>query len=290
MVQFSEPTSEHSNQEISEALEDVFPMTQEEKQQRLPSGKQRVYVNRIAWAKSHLKQAGLLESPRRGYFRISSRGFVALKNFPERLDCKTLMQFPEYAAFRQGNRTDEQERTKDDCIIEKTPEEQIEFGIERITKNVSKELLETIKNCSPRFFEKLVIDLLLAMGYGGSRQEAGQLTSRGSDEGIDGIINEDKLGLDLIYVQAKKWENNIGRPEVHKFAGALQGKRARKGIFITTSAFTRDAEDFVNAIESKIVLINGHRLAELMIEHGVGVTTAQVFSLKKVDTDYFLEE
>ncbi len=281
---------EHSNQEIHEALENVFPMTEGEKLERLPSGRQRVYVNRVAWAMSYLKLAGLLKSPRRSFYKISQRGIEALEIFPERITCKELMRYPEYAAWRQGTKANGPGSAKDECAVESTPEDQIELGVQQVTQRVSKDLLETIKACSPRFFEKLVIDLLLAMGYGSSRREAGQLTSRGSDEGIDGIISEDKLGLDLIYIQAKKWENNVSRPEIQKFAGALQGKRARKGIYITTSTFTRDAEEYAKAIDSKIVLINGLRLAELMLEHGVGVTTIQTFSLKKIDTDYFLEE
>lgn len=281
---------DYSNKEIHAALENAFQMSEEEKQQRVSNGGPRVYVNRIAWALMHLKLAGLLESPRRACYRISPRGLEALKTFPERITCKELMRYPEYEAWRRGSKVETQEPVNDECMVESTPEEQIELGVARVAEKVSKELLETIKSCSPGFFEKLVIDLLLAMGYGGSRQEAGQLTGRSGDEGIDGIISEDKLGLDLIYVQAKKWEGNVSRPEIQKFAGALQGKRARKGIFITTSAFTREAEEFAKAIESKIVLISGLRLAELMIEHDVGVTTTKTFALKKVDTDYFLEE
>lgn len=279
-----------SNQEIYEALEGQFSLTDEEKRQLLPSGKQRVFINRVAWAKSHLKQAGLLDSPRRGYYRITERGRTLLESNPRSIDCRRLQEFPEYVDFRTGKKTPHESEPQDVCSEEQTPEEIIELGFKKINHNLAQELLSSIKGCSSRFFERLVIDLLLAMGYGGSRQEAGKLTGEGSDEGIDGIINEDKLGLDVIYVQAKRWENGVSRPEIQKFAGALQGKRAKKGVYITTSSFTPGAIDFAKSIDSKIILIDGERLTELMIEHGVGVSIVQTYHLKKVDADYFLEE
>ncbi len=173
---------------------------------------------------------------------------------------------------------------------EKTPQEYIELGYQKLLQDLTADLLTQIKSCQPRFFEHLVMDLLLAMGYGGSRKEAGEVVGGASDGGIDGIINEDKLGLDVIYIQAKRWEGPVGRPEIQKFAGALLGKKANKGIFITTSSFTGEAEDYARSIGSKIVLITGSRLAQLMIEHDVGVTTAQTYEVKRVDTDYFLED
>ncbi len=287
---------EHSNQDIYEALESHFKMTDEEKKEFLPSGKQRVFVNRAAWAKSYLKQADLVEAVRRGYYKITELGKkVVFEDKPARIDIQFLMKFPAFVAFRSGRNNGEQQAEKvnkqiDVCASEKTPEEYIEFGFNAVSQKIRQELQATIKSCSARFFEKMVVDLLLSMGYGGSRQEAGALTSKGSDEGIDGIINEDKLGLDVIYIQAKHWENNVSRPEIQKFAGALQGKRAKKGIFITTSGFTKEAHEFVKSIDNKIVLIDGERLAELMVEHNVGVDVVQAFYLKKVDADYFAEE
>jgi len=214
---------------------------------------------------------------------------------PQQININYLMKFPSFVAFRLGKSNDEQRADQfssqvDGCTSEKTPEEYIEFGFNSIEQKLKQELMASIKGCSSRFFEKLVVDLVLSMGYGGSRQEAGRLTNKGSDEGIDGIINEDKLGLDVIYVQAKRWENNVSRPEIQKFAGALQGRRAKKGIYITTSFFTKEAHEFVKSIDSKVVLIDGERLAELMVEYNVGVAVVQSFHLKKIDADYFVED
>jgi len=287
---------ERSNQEIYDALENQFDMTEEEKKELLPSGKQRVIINRIAWAKSYLKQANLVEAVKRGYYKITDAGMdVVFNKNPDKIDINYLMQFPSFVAFKHGKSTDAQKISSftmqsEVCSSEKTPEEYIEFGFNSIEQKLKQEIMASIKGCSFRFFEKLVIDLLLSMGYGGSRQEAGKLTNKGSDEGIDGIINEDKLGLDVIYIQAKRWDSNISRPEIQKFAGALQGKRAKKGIYISTSIFTREAHDFAKSIDNKIILIDGDRLAELMIEHNVGLSVVQTFNLKKVDTDYFSEE
>lgn len=286
---------EHQNSDIYEKLEDKFDMTEKEKQELLPSGKQRVFVNRIGWAKSYLKQAGLVESPKRGYYKISQEGSEVLAKNPEKIDINYLMKFPSFVEFRRGKDNDNDKKLKepiqDNCdTTEKTPEEYIEIGVDSIVKKLKQEIVLTIKSCSPLFFEKLVIDLLLSMGYGGSRQEAGRLTNKGSDEGVDGIINEDKLGLDVIYVQAKRWEGSVSRPEIQKFAGALQGKRANKGIYITTSFFTKEAQEFTKSITSKIILIDGDKLSELMIEHDVGVNVVQTFKLKKIDTDYFVED
>lgn len=295
LLKYFSDGNEHSNQDTYDALEDQFSMTENEKKELLPSGKQRIFVNRVAWAKCYLKQAGLLDTVRRGYYRITALGHkVVFDDKLDSLNINYLMQLPSFAEFRKGRHNGTQKRAhdlcgEDNCNNGKTPEEYIESGIAAVEYKIRREIIENIKNCSYRFFEKLVIDLLLAMGYGGSRQEAGKLTSRGSDEGIDGIINEDILGLDVIYVQAKRWENTIGRPELQKFAGALQGKRAKKGIYITTSVFTKEAQEFAKSIETKVILIDGERLAMLLVEHNVGVTIVQTFQLKKLDTDYFVE-
>ncbi len=211
------------------------------------------------------------------------------------MDKKYLRQFPEYAERREQYRLNKTNKSKDDNISDETeesvtPEEQIEEAFENLNNNLSSDILTQLKKAGFSFFEKIVIEVLLAMGYGGSRKDAGEAIGKIGDEGIDGIIKEDRLGLDIIYIQAKKWENTVSRPEIQKFAGALQGKRARKGIFITTSDFSKGAQDYVSAIDSKIILIDGKRLAQLMIDFNVGVSTEATYELKRIDSDYFSEE
>lgn len=276
----------HDNQETNEALAEVFKLSPEELRELLPSGKQTVFTNRIAWAKSHLKQAGLIESPVRATYQITDLGHAALKQ-DAKIDMRFLDQYEEYRCFRTGSGHKQNNNDKG-SVDEKTPQELIEYGYRQIREDLGKELLARIKQAPPDFFERLVVELLLAMGYGGSRKDAGEAVGRGGDGGIDGIIKEDRLGLDAIYIQAKRWENVVGRPEIQKFAGALQGRRARKGIFITTSGFTREAVEFVATIGTKIVLIDGTRLADLMIDANVGVTQESSYEIKKIDTDYFI--
>jgi len=295
LLQYLSDGKEYSNADIYDGLERQFNMSDEEKKEMLSGGKQRVFSNRLAWAKSHLKQAGLIDVVKRGFYKITPEGDKVLKTNPEKINVTYLMKFPVFVESRHGksggneknNLEGEQLRS---YTMEKTPEEYIEFGISSLNQKLKQDIILSVKKSSPLFFEKLVIDVLLAMGYGGSRREAGKLTNKGSDEGIDGIINEDKLGLDVIYIQAKKWDGNVSRPEIQKFAGALQGKKANKGIYITTSFFTKEAQEFVKSIASKIVLIDGNRLSELMVEYDIGVNTAQVFKLKKIDGDYFVED
>lgn len=284
----------HSNQQIAEALGNRFALTDQEMTELLPSGKQKIFINRIGWAKSFLRQGALIVSTDRGQYRITTEGQDVLSGKPEKIDVAFLMRLPTFVVKRHGKVNDDKGKENisgynDEKPLDKTPEEYIEFGFDSIIQGLKQELLDNIKKCSFYFFEKLVIDLLLAMGYGGSRQEAGSLTRKGGDEGIDGIISEDKLGLDLIYIQAKRWDGSVSRPEIQKFAGALQGKRARKGIYITTSTFTREAHEYSQRIDIKIVLIDGNRLAELMVDHGVGVAVVQTYQLKKIDSDYFVE-
>jgi restriction system protein len=279
---------ERSNDETLEALSAHFKLSASELQQLLPSGKQTVFRNRVAWTKTHLKQAGLIDSPRRGVYRITLQGQDLLRSTDRPIDMRVLFRYPSYQEFRgKRDNSDVKERPLE-LPLEMTPEEHIEYGTEQIRTQLSAEILERIKQCLPDFFERLVVELLVAMGYGGSRRDAGQAVGRGGDGGVDGIIKEDKLGLDTIYIQAKRWEGVVGRPEVQKFAGALQGFRARKGIFITTSSFTKEAQQYTAAIESKIVLIDGSTLASLMIDHGIGVTTIQAFEIKRLDSDYFV--
>ncbi len=271
LLQLVADRREYQLRDIVDQLADHFALTDEERSEFLPSGSSKRFYNRCGWAQSVLKQAGLLESPQRGYHKITDQGLEALSH---NLDIRPS---PDHLP------------TADDEEDDQTPEEYIEQNYRHIRERLVAELLEEINDNSPRFFEEFVIDLLVKMGYGGSRGDA-EAVGRSGDGGIDGVINEDRLGLDVVYVQAKRWEANVSRPEIQKFAGALQGQRARKGIFITTSGFSRDAREYVKAIDSKIVLIDGRQLAEFMIDHNVGVSTVNTYELKRVDSDYFEED
>jgi len=279
---------EHPNSELTDRLAEHFHLSPEEKTQLLPSGNQKVFSNRVAWAKADLKMAGLIQSPKRGLSEITQRGQEVLRNEPVRIDRKFLKQFQEYQEKigQQGNKKSDAEQNE----TMQTPQEMLETAYQTLRREVAVELLNQVKSGTPEAFEKMVVELLLAMGYGGTLQDAGESLGKPGDEGLDGIIKEDRLGLDVIYIQAKKWENPVSRPEIQKFAGALQGKRARKGVFITTSSFSQGARDYANNIENKIVLIDGPQMAELMIDHGVGVSTSKVFEVKRIDYDYFIEE
>lgn len=279
---------EHSLMEIRDRLADNFSLTPEEREQLLPSGNQAIFENRVGWARTYLKNAGLLRYVRRAVFQITPRGKDVLTSPPERISVAYLEQFPEFVEFRERGKGKEQ-KPKDGNSSESTPDEIIETAYSQLRQKLAAELMSQFGSLSWSFFERLVVDVLVAMGYGGSRAEADQAFQKGTDEGIDGTIKEDRLGLDIIYVQAKRWAigNNVGRPEIQKFAGALQGKRARKGVFLTTSDFSAEARQYVQLIDSKIILINGSELAELMIDHDVGVSTSKTYVIKKLDTDYF---
>ena len=280
---------EHANQETMDAMAKGLQLTEAERGQLLPSGKQTIFTNRVAWAKSHFKQAGLLDAPRRGVYRLTERGREVLHSHAGHITLRFLDQFPVHRAFRSHTKADVQvEDSQPSNTL--TPQEYLESGYPQMRTTLATDLLTRVKECSPEFFERLVIELLLAMGYGGSRQEAGQAVGKSGDGGIDGIIKEDRLGLDVIYIQAKRWEGIVGRPEVQKFAGALQGQRARKGIFLTSSAFTKEAVAFAAAIASKIVLIGGEALVALMIDHNIGVAPVASYEIKRIDTDYFTGE
>ena len=256
----------------------------------LPSGTSTYFASRVGWARSYLKAAGLLVSPRRGTFQITESGKAVLARNPTRIDNEHLMQYESFRAFRARSRTGDSEAPASaapEPPSELTPEDAMAQAYARVRRALEADLLEQVKSASPTFFEQLVVDLLVAMGYGGSRQDAGRAVGRGGDGGIDGIIKEDRLGLDVIYVQAKRWEGTVGRPEIQKFAGALQGQRANKGVFITTSSFSRDARDYAESIISKIILLDGETLATLMVDHNVGVNRTGVYELKAIDSDYF---
>lgn len=282
---------EHHIQKIIKKLSDEFNLTEEERKRLLPSGNQPVINNRVGWARTYLKKAGLLESYRIGYLKITQRGLDVLKQNPPKIDNNFLKQFPEFLEFK-GIKKDKAngEVDKDNYVTQRTPEELMEEGHQQVRESLSKELIKQIKDSSPAFFEKLVVELLVKMGYGGSRKDAGEAIGKSGDEGIDGIIKEDRLGLDIIYIQAKRWENNVGRDEIQKFVGALQGKRAKKGVFITTSDFTSNALDYIKQIDMNVILIDGEQLAQYMIDFDVGVSKVSSYDIKKIDSDYFVDE
>lgn len=289
LLQLAGDQKEHLLRNATSTLADKFGLDEHERKELLPSGKQAIFNNRIGWARTYLKKAGLLGSQKKAHFQITPRGLDVLSNPPEKITVAYLKQFPEFINFYQtpSNTISPTETVQNN---NETPEEALENSYQQIKDSLSSELLLTIKNGSPEFFERLVVDLLLNMGYGGSRKEAGEAIGKSGDEGIDGIIKEDRLGLDTIYIQAKRWKNTVQRPEIQKFAGALQGHKAKKGVFITTSNYTTGAIEFVDKIDSKIILIDGDTLTQLMIEHNVGISPVATYEVKKIDSDYFADE
>ena len=275
--------------QIRDSLSDFFQLTDDDKAKMLPSGQMSVFKSRVGWTRTYLKKAGLITYVSRGVCQITERGQSVLRDAPQKIDIDYLDQFAEFREFRalSKGKTESTSTTSDDT--ESTPEESLEQAYEKLKAELSDEILEKILSCSPNFFEQLVVDLLVKMGYGGSRQDAGERLGQSGDGGIDGIIKEDKLGLDTIYLQAKRWQGSVGRPEIQKFVGALQGQRARKGVFITTSTFTADATNYVQNIDTKVVLIDGRLLATLMMDFDVGVSTTATYQLKRIDADYFEE-
>ena len=285
---------EHKFSHAVELLAGEFSLSTKERNELLPSGSQAVFNNRVGWARSYLKQAGLLSSPKRGFFTLTPKGAALLAKNPERVDISILEQYPEFLEFRNRKKdkgeNEKPEETSAVSASSQTPEDALASAYSTLRKDLESEILSSVKEASPSFFERLVVDLLVRMGYGGNRQDAGKALGKSGDGGIDGIINEDRLGLDVIFIQAKRWEGTVGRPEIQKFAGALQGQRARKGVFITTSSFTKEAQEYASLIESKIILIDGDHLSRLMAEHNVGVSTVGQYEVKKLDSDYFNEE
>lgn len=282
---------EHSLRETIDSLGNKFGLSEDDRQELLPSGKQSVFDNRVGWAKTHLKKAGLLETTKRGYFKIAQKGLEVLADKPEKIDVNFLQRFPSFVEFRQQKNKESHQayRTLESPNDSTTPEEELESAFQKLNQTLASDLLEQVQNCSPRFFEILVVDLLVKMGYGGTRKDAGKVIGRSGDAGVDGLINEDRLGLDVIYIQAKRWETPVGRPEIQKFTGALEGFRAKKGIFITSSSFTNDAKEYVERIDKKVILIDGDKLAQLMIEYNVGVSPIASYEIKRLDLDYFTE-
>lgn len=287
---------------VSEAYRDQvaqhFGLSPEERQTLIPSGRAPIFANRVGWATTYLAKAGLIERPGRKLIRITERGREVLRDVPihGRVDIAYLGRFPEFAEFRQRSTAASKASPpiRDAQLAEATetasPDDRLVESYREIRGALAEEVLDRIKLGSPSFFERVVIELLVAMGYGGSHADAAQSVGGSGDNGIDGIIKEDKLGLDKVYIQAKRWDNPVGRPVIQGFAGSLEGYRARKGMFLTTSTFTRDAMEYVERIEKQIVLIDGERLAQLLIDHDVGVATVDTYQIKRIDTDFFEQE
>jgi restriction system protein len=285
--------AETTQDQLRDALARQFELTEDDLAERLPSGTARTFVNRVAWASTHMKEAGLLVKPRRGISRITERGLTVLADYPERVDMSVLEQFPEYVEFRtrsSGRRRVTQPQSQEQLAVSTaTPEETIDAAYRQVRIALAEELLSRLVERDDRFFEEVVLDVLVALGYGGSKPDAAERVGRSGDGGIDGVIREDTLGLDAIYVQAKKWapERGIGPREIREFLGALQDVEATKGIFITTSSFSAEALEL--ARRRRIVLMDGLELATRMVDAGVGVTTLQTYELRRIDEDYFAE-
>lgn len=293
VLKLASDESEHKFSQAVEELADQFSLSSEERSELLPSGSQAVFNNRVGWARSYLKQAGLLASPKRGYFKITESGLQLLQTNPTKIDNSILEQYPDFIEFKKRKKDKSEDHGSTDSIPDEeesqTPEDSLASAYSKLRNSLESEIQSSVKEASPSFFERLVVDLLVKMGYGGNRKDAGKALGKTGDGGIDGIINEDRLGLDVIYIQAKRWEGTVGRPEIQKFAGALQGQRARKGVFITTSNFTKEAQEYVSMIDVKIILIDGDLLSTLMVDHNVGVSTVGQYEVKKLDSDYFDE-
>lgn len=284
----------HKLRSLIEVLHDYFQLNDNEKSELLPSGSQAIFDNRVGWAKFYLEKANLLKTEKRGSYRITEIGITFLNSNPNSLRTKDLENFSAFKDFKKSivPKTEilsAESEFQENAESNKTPEEALEYAFQKLKTDLSRDLLDTIKSCSPAFFEKLVVDLLIKMGYGGSRKDAGQALGKTGDGGIDGIIKEDKLGLDTIYIQAKRWQNIVPVREIRDFAGALLSKKARKGIFITTSHFPQSADEFVRSIEHKIILIDGEQLTNLMFEYNVGLSLQSNYEVKKIDSDYFEE-
>lgn len=293
LLRYISDSREHKMRNVTDGLADQLGVTEEERKELLPSGAAPVFYNRTAWAKTYLKKAGLIESPKQGTVVITKRGLDVLKKNPSAIDVKFLKQFSEFVEFQTTKREDDT-ATVDQVeeVSTETPEEALETAYQKIRKSLALDILNKVITLPPAFFEKLVVELLVKMGYGGSIKDAGRAIGKSGDEGIDGTIKEDKLGLDIIYIQAKRWQpgNVVGRPELQKFVGALAGQGAKKGIFITTSSFTREALEYAPKNETKIVLIDGQQLAQFMIDYNLGVTSVNNYEVKRMDSDYFGEE
>jgi len=283
---------EHPVGALRNTIASELNLTDQDRAELLPSGKQSVFDNRMGWAKTYLDKAGLVSSVRRGVYRITDQGRAALAEKPESLSKKYLERFESFRAFANSSDVEDAVAAPEPvgAIPLQTPEEALDRAYKEIRRKVEADLLDAVGKASAAFFEKLVVDLLVKMGYGGTVEDAGRALGRSHDGGLDGIIKEDHLGLDAIYVQAKRWQATVGRPDVQAFAGSLEGERARKGVFITTSGYSNEAREYVKKIDKKIVLIDGRQLATLMADFGIGVNTVNTYEIARVDGDYFTEE
>lgn len=291
VLQFMSDRREHDLHQLSAALARQFSLGEDELQELIPSGGQTKFDNRVVWARTYLKKAGLLDSPGRGRWQITQRGLEVLAARPDRIDTRFLSQYPEFRQFSARPEPSTQVTVNtlaQDSVL--TPVELLEASYVSLRQELANDLINRVKTCSPKFFERLVVDLLVAMGYGGSRRDAGEAVGKSGDGGIDGIIKEDRLGLDAVYVQAKRWEATVGRPVVQGFAGSLMGHRASKGVLITTSQFSQEARDYAGSLQQKVVLIDGEHLVQYLIDNGVGVTDVSNYVVKRMDSDYFDEE
>lgn len=287
LLRYSSDGQEKRFSETVADLAEKLGLTDEDLSEQLPSGTQSLFTNRVGWALTYLKKAELFESTGRGLYRLTTRGADVLASNPSEINIRFLKQFPEFVAFQKKQKPVPSGDVEDNGGDERTPEEVLELSYQELRRALGEDILAKVKAAPPVFLEKLVVQLLVAMGYGGTRKDAGQAVGRSGDGGVDGIIKEDKLGLDAIYIQAKRWDNVVGRPAIQAFAGTLDGNRARKGVFITTSWFSSEALEYVKIIEKRIVLIDGDQLAQLMIDHNVGVTEDKTFVVKRLDLDYF---
>jgi len=291
LLELARDEQEHSLSEVIETLAQQFSLTPEDRKELLPSGWKAKFDNRVGWARTYLKKAKMLESSGRGRFRITKRGLDFLMNNPKGISSyKELEQFPEFVDFKAGRGETGTERKASIEDAGRTPEETLESAYAELRQTLAQDILERVKKCSPSHFERIVVDLLLKMGYGGSRKDTGEVIGRTGDGGIDGRIKEDKLGLDVVYMQAKRWDRSVGEPEVRDFVGGLEGKKAEKGVFITTGKVADTAVRYAGKIGKRVVLIDGDELAQLMIDHGVGVSESATYSVRRIDQDYFDEE
>jgi len=283
----------HTKRDAENELAVQFSVSEEERKELLPSGKQEVFDNRVGWARTYLKKALLIDYVQRGQFRITERGTKVLAENPERIGVAYLSRFPEFVEFQkpaQPSATVEQEAVASAAQTD-SPDDLMATGYLNRRRQIEQDVLAKVKSCSPEFFERLVVKLLTAMGYGGSLADAGKAIGKSGDGGVDGVIKEDRLGLEQIYIQAKRWDSStVGRPEIQKFVGALHGKRARKGIFITTSTFTKEAPEYANGLETKVILIDGQELAKFMFDYEVGISTESTYVVKRIDNDFFDED
>ena len=291
LLALTEDGEPHAIADLRGSLAEQFQLSEEELADRIPSGRVTTLQNRVGWAATYLYRCGLLERPRRAHYRITERGRDVLASNPDRIDLNVLGQFEEFEEFRQRSRSREPDESQMPVATDdsETPEEQMEDASRELRSALAADLLDRVREQSWQFFEDLVLDVLRATGYGGPRGATERL-GRSGDEGVDGVIREDALGLDLIYVQAKKWANNVQRPDIQRFFGALHGQGATKGLFITTSDFSPQAREYADSVTPRVILVSGQQLAELMIDHGVGVTVEHAYEVKRLDLDYFASD